>query len=37
MNMEFWKEGHKIDVDIIEKLDKKFIEYIKSLRTLRTH
>ena len=27
MNMEFWKEGHKIDVDIIEKLDKKFIEY----------
>ena len=27
MNMEFWKEGHKIDVDIVEKLDKKFIEY----------
>jgi len=27
MNMEFWKEGYKIDVDIIEKLDKKFIEY----------
>jgi sulfotransferase len=27
MNMEFWKEGHKIDADIIEKLDKKFIEY----------
>ena len=27
MNMEFWKEGHKIDVDIIDKLDKKFIEY----------
>ena len=27
MNMEFWKEGHKIDIDIIEKLDKKFIEY----------
>jgi sulfotransferase len=27
MNMEFWKEGHKIDVNIIDKLDKKFIEY----------
>ena len=27
MNMEFWKKGYKIDVDIIEKLDKKFIEY----------
>jgi sulfotransferase len=27
MNMEFWKEGYKIDVDIIKKLDKKFIEY----------
>lgn len=27
MNMEFWKEGHKIDADIIQKLDKKFIEY----------
>jgi sulfotransferase len=27
MNMEFWKEGHKTDPDIIEKLDKKFIEY----------
>jgi sulfotransferase len=27
MNMEFWKAGHKIDADIIEKLDKKFIEY----------
>ena len=27
MNMEFWKVGHKIDADIIEKLDKKFIEY----------
>ena len=27
MNMEFWKEGHKIDIDIIDKLDKKFIEY----------
>ena len=27
MNMEFWKEGHKIDMNIIEKLDKKFIEY----------
>jgi sulfotransferase len=27
MNMEFWKEGHKIDVDIIDKLDKKFIVY----------
>lgn len=27
MNMEFWRKGHKIDADIIEKLDKKFIEY----------
>jgi sulfotransferase len=27
MNMEFWREGHKTDPDIIEKLDKKFIEY----------
>lgn len=27
MNMEFWKEDHKLDVDIIEKLNKKFIEY----------
>jgi sulfotransferase len=27
MNMEFWKKGHKPDPDIIEKLDKKFIEY----------
>jgi len=27
MNVEFWKEGHKIDIDIIDKLDKKFIEY----------
>jgi len=27
MNMEFWKEGHKIDAAIIDKLDKKFIEY----------
>jgi sulfotransferase len=27
MNMEFWKEGYKINADIIEKLDKKFIEY----------
>jgi len=27
MNMEFWKKGYKIDVDIVEKLDKKFIEY----------
>ena len=27
MNMEFWKSGYKPDSDIIEKLDKKFIEY----------
>jgi sulfotransferase len=27
MNMEFWRTGHKTDTDIIEKLDKKFIEY----------
>lgn len=27
MNMEFWRENHKTDPDIIEKLDKKFIEY----------
>jgi sulfotransferase len=27
MNMEFWRAGHKTDPDIIEKLDKKFIEY----------
>jgi sulfotransferase len=27
MNMEFWKKGYNPDVDIIEKLDKKFIEY----------
>ena len=27
MNMEFWRENHKTDSDIIEKLDKKFIEY----------
>ena len=27
MNMEFWKSGYKPDPDIIEKLDKKFIEY----------
>ena len=24
--MDFWKEGHKIDTDIIKNLDKKFIE-----------
>jgi sulfotransferase len=27
MNMEFWKKDYKPDADIIEKLDKKFIEY----------
>jgi sulfotransferase len=27
MNMEFWKKDYKPDVDIIKKLDKKFIEY----------
>ena len=27
MNMEFWREGHKTDPDIIDKLDNKFIEY----------
>jgi sulfotransferase len=27
MNMEFWKKGYKPDADIIEKLDKKFIQY----------
>ena len=27
MNMEFWRAEHKTDPDIIEKLDKKFIEY----------
>lgn len=27
MNMEFWRKGHKPDIDIIEKLDKKFIQY----------
>jgi sulfotransferase len=27
MNMEFWKENYKPDADIIEKLDKKFIQY----------
>lgn len=27
MNMEFWKEGYKVDNDIINKLNKKFIEY----------
>lgn len=27
MNMEFWRVGHKTDPNVIEKLDKKFIEY----------
>jgi sulfotransferase len=27
MNMEFWKSGYKPDPNIIDKLDKKFIEY----------
>lgn len=27
LNMEFWREEHKPNADIIEKLDKKFIEY----------
>lgn len=27
MNMEFWRVGHKTDPSILEKLDKKFIEY----------
>jgi sulfotransferase len=27
MNMEFWRENYKPDANIIEKLDKKFIEY----------
>jgi len=27
MNMEFWRKNYKPDADIIEKLDKKFIEY----------
>jgi len=27
MNMEFWRAGHKTDHQIIEKLDKKFINY----------
>jgi sulfotransferase len=27
MNMEFWRENYRPDADIIEKLDKKFIEY----------
>jgi len=27
MNMEFWKKGYNPNPDIIEKLDKKFIQY----------
>jgi len=27
MNMEFWRKNHKTDSSVIEKLDKKFIEY----------
>jgi sulfotransferase len=27
MNMEFWKKDYKPDADIVEKLDKKFIQY----------
>jgi sulfotransferase len=27
MNMEFWRKNYKSDVDIIKKLDKKFMEY----------
>lgn len=27
MNMEFWRKSYKPDADIIEKLDKKFIDY----------
>jgi sulfotransferase len=27
VNMEFWRENYKLYADIIEKLDKKFIEY----------
>jgi sulfotransferase len=27
MNMEFWRKGYTPNVDIIEKLDKKFIQY----------
>lgn len=27
MNMEFWRENYNINLNIIEKLDKKFIEY----------
>jgi sulfotransferase len=27
MNMEFWRENYKPDADVIEKLDKKFIQY----------
>jgi sulfotransferase len=27
MNMEFWKKEYKLDIDIIQKLDKKFIQY----------
>jgi len=27
MNMEFWRKNYKSDADIIEKLDKKFIQY----------
>jgi sulfotransferase len=27
MNMEFWKKDYKPDIDIIQKLDKKFIQY----------
>jgi sulfotransferase len=27
MNMEFWRKNYKSDANIIEKLDKKFIEY----------
>lgn len=27
LNMEFWRKDYKPDADIIEKLDKKFIEY----------
>ena len=27
MNMEFWRKGYEPDADIMEKLDKKFIQY----------
>jgi len=27
MNMEFWRKGYKLDSDITEKLNKRFIEY----------